>query len=151
MGYIAIVTVILFYIYAIFGLKLFGEYDPESFGTLYVSLLTLFKILMGEGWSDYLSDYSTIDPSYAWIAPLYFVSFAILGLLLVLNLVIGVICEAVMGIEDEDIEEEAQPEQNGELAGDTQPGSLEDQLDKLGCTADELKAEIVKIRKLLQQ
>jgi voltage-gated sodium channel len=49
MGYIILLISILFIVYAITGVFLFGVSDPMHFGDLHHSLVTLFKVLTLEG------------------------------------------------------------------------------------------------------
>ena len=120
-GYVAILLSIIFYIYATMGVFLFGENDPVHFGTLQLSLVSLFRVVTLEDWTDimYINKYGcdneiwgysaasgclTPDPS-GWISVLFFVSFVLIGTMIVLNLFIGVIMnsmeEAKMDVERE--------------------------------------------------
>lgn len=87
LGHILFLTLILFYVYAVIGTTLYGEVSPQFFGSLHVSLLTLFQISTLEGWPDILTSISKTSPK-AWI---YMLSFILLGTFVVLNLVVGVI------------------------------------------------------------
>lgn len=78
---------ILFYIYAIAGYHLFADSDPESWGTLLDSLVTLFQVLTLEGWAD-ISHPVTEDNFLAWA---YFITFIVFGTFVVINLFIAVI------------------------------------------------------------
>ena len=75
------------YIYAIMGYHLFHENDPENWGNLGISLLTLFNIITLEGWTEVM--YAAMEVHrLAW---LYFVSFVIVGTFVVINLFIAII------------------------------------------------------------
>lgn len=108
MFYVCILLSLLFYVYGVIGVILFNENDPIHFGNLWVSLLSLFRIVTLEDWTDimylqmYGSDiyqgynisvnYDNISPKATpLIAVLYFVSFVLIGTMVMLNLVIGVI------------------------------------------------------------
>jgi voltage-gated sodium channel len=43
---------ILYYSYAVIGVFLFNENDPQHFGTLSQAVLTLFQVMTGDGWSE---------------------------------------------------------------------------------------------------
>jgi len=51
MSYIALLMAIVFFIYGVIGVQLFGEKQPE-FATLHESLFTLFRALTAEDWTD---------------------------------------------------------------------------------------------------
>jgi len=51
MSYVGILLFLLFYIYAVIGTFMFGQNDPIHFGSLQVSMMTLFKTITLEGWS----------------------------------------------------------------------------------------------------
>lgn len=124
LGYIGVLLGLHFYVYAVAGTFLFRQNDPLRFGSLHHSTLTLFQVLTLEGWNDVLStQYNGSDAEYsdAWkflspvtrvseaqplIASLYFVSFIMLGTMIMLNLFTGVIISSI---------EEAQAEQAVEV------------------------------------
>ncbi|NKC00847.1 MAG: ion transporter [Pseudomonadales bacterium] len=78
---------IIFYIYAVAGFHLFNEIDPTHWRTLGISLLTLFRIVTLEDWTDIMYAAMEVGP-LAWP---YFVSFVILGTFVVVNLFIAVV------------------------------------------------------------
>ncbi len=78
---------VIFYIYAITGYQLFHEHDPTHWRSLGISLLTLFRVVTLEDWTDVM--YAAMEFHYlSWI---YFVSFVILGTFVVVNLFIAVV------------------------------------------------------------
>jgi voltage-gated sodium channel len=108
MFYVCLLLGLLFYIYAVIGVMLFSGNDPIHFGDLWASLLSLFRIVTLEDWTDimYLQMYGsdvydgynqsiegyTFTPNATpLLGALYFVSFVLAGTMIMLNLVIGVI------------------------------------------------------------
>ena len=90
---VVVLMAILFYTYGVIGTFLFGENSPADFGSLPASLLTLFKIMTGDGWSDYMAtnaDPTAIHP-HPILSPMYFISFVLIAAMVVLNLFVGVI------------------------------------------------------------
>jgi len=90
---VVVLMAILFYTYGVIGTFLFGENTPEHFGSLLTSLLTLFKIMTGDGWSGYMAsnaDANAIHP-HPYLSPIYFISFVLIAAMVVLNLFVGVI------------------------------------------------------------
>jgi voltage-gated sodium channel len=82
-----------FYIYAVLGTFLFGANDPEHFGALGTSLLSLFQVVTLEGWVDIMKVQMAASPGYG--PPLYFISFIVVGGMIILNLFIGVIMNSM--------------------------------------------------------
>jgi len=93
----AMLSSLLFYIYAVIGQTLFSAHDPQHWGTLHVSLLSLFRTLTLEDWTDLMYTGMQVY-SWAWI---YFVSFVLLATFVIFNMLIGII----LGSMDEAREE----------------------------------------------
>lgn len=87
MGHVVMLMSIIFYIYAVAGFYLFRDIDPTHWSTLGISLLTLFRVVTLEDWTDVM--YAAME-GYAW-AWIYFVSFVVLGTFVVVNLFIAVV------------------------------------------------------------
>ncbi len=90
MSYVALLLSVLFYVYAVLGVSLFGRTDAEHFGTLGAAALTLFQVVTLEGWADIMRT-QIAGPAGAAASITYFVSFILLGTMITLNLLIGVI------------------------------------------------------------
>ena len=86
-GHVMVLMGIIVYIYAILGYHLFHAHDPQNWGSLGISLLTLFNIITLEGWIDVMAVAMELN-GYAWI---YFVSFVVMGTFVVINLLIAII------------------------------------------------------------
>ena len=87
MGHVIMLMSIIFYIYAIAGFHLFHQHDPQHWGSLGISLLTLFRVVTLEDWTDVM--YTAMEMhAFAWI---YFVSFVVMGTFVVINLFIAVV------------------------------------------------------------
>jgi len=87
MGNIMLLMSVIFYIYAVAGQQLFHAHDPEHWGNIGISLLTLFRIVTLEDWTDVMYTAMEISP-YMWI---YFVSFVMMGTFVIINLFIAVV------------------------------------------------------------
>lgn len=118
MSYVGILLFLLFYIYAVLGTFMFGANDPIHFGSLQVSMMTLFKTITLEGWIDFMNiqvygsnvmgyeqfpDIPREPSAHPVAAPIYFSTFILLGTMIMLNLFIGVI---INGMEETHKEEE---------------------------------------------
>jgi len=116
MGYVGIMLGLLFYVYAVAGVFFFGANDPVHFGDLPISALTLFRVVTLEGWTEILytnmygcDKFGYQDVMEACTAPErmpllsvgYFVSFVLVGTMVVLNLFIGVIMSGMDEARDD--------------------------------------------------
>ncbi len=116
MGYVSLLLLLVFYVYAVAGVLLFGPNDPFRFGTLPIALVTLFQVATAEDWSTtlYTQMYGctahgydgrealcTSPAVFPVIAPLYFISFILIGTMIILNLFIGVIMNGMAEAQDE--------------------------------------------------
>ena len=106
--YFTLLLFMVFYIYAVAGTMLFGANDPVHFGGLWTSMLSLFRVVTLEDWTDvmYIQMFGsdvyegynqsieghTVTPkAQPLLGAFYFVSFVLAGTMIMLNLVIGVI------------------------------------------------------------
>ena len=78
---------LILYVYAVVGVHLFAGVDPGNWGSLARAGLTLFEILTLEGWVD-LMNASLAATGWAWI---YYVSFVVLAVFVVINLFIAIV------------------------------------------------------------
>ncbi len=113
---------IIFYIYAVAGYHLFHEIDPTHWDTLGISLITLFRIVTLEDWTDVM--YAAME--HYWWAWAYFVSFVVVGTFVVINLFIAVVLNNL---------DEAKAER---LAGKTDAPSREELLRELRAARESL-------------
>ena len=115
MGHVLLLMSIIFYVYAVAGYHLFHDVDPTHWRSLGISLLSLFRIVTLEDWTDIMYAAMAVK-SWAWV---YFVSFVVLGTFVVINLFIAVVINNL---------EEAKAERLAEL---TQPPTSEEILQEL--------------------
>lgn len=111
MSYVALLLSLLFYVYAVAGVAVFGEGDPERFGTLPSAALTLFQIVTMEAWAEIMHAQFAEYPSRV-LPVVYFLSFILVGTMIILNLFIGVIVNGM----DEARQEMADEERERHLA-----------------------------------
>jgi len=98
---IILLMFIVFYIYSVMGSFLFADVDKALWGDFLSSMLTLFKVLTLEGWSD-IMDAVMLKHPWAWV---YFISFIIIASFILFNLFVAVIISK-MQKEHEDKEDE---------------------------------------------
>jgi voltage-gated sodium channel len=119
MSYVALLLCLLFYVYAVAGVALFGANDPANFGTLPTAGLTLFQVVTMEGWTDLMHAQFEAYPGRA-VPVMYFLSFILIGTMIILNLFIGVIVNGMDEARQEMAEEER--ERHLEKTGRTTAG-----------------------------
>jgi voltage-gated sodium channel len=123
MGYVTLLLGLLFYIYAVAGVHLFAASDPADFGTLPAALFTLFEIVTLDNWGDAFNRTAAHAP--VLLVSAYFVSFIVLGTMIILNLFIGIVMNSMAEMHKE-LEQEAPAP-----AGTERPGSLNAELEAL--------------------
>jgi len=156
MGYVSMLLLMLFYVYAVAGVFMFGENDPIHFENLEISMLSLFRVVTLEDWTDlmYINMWgcdhwygydesrseACANPTEApLMAAAYFVSFVLFGTMIILNLFIGVIMSGMS-----EAQAEAEREVQAEL-GDKAP-TLGDELQLLQEQLAKVQAQIQHIQ-----
>jgi len=86
-GYVILLMFIIFYIYGAMGNFLFRDINPELWGNISLCMLTLFRIMTLEDWTDILYETMEVMP-FSWI---FYLSFIFLTTFVFLNMVIGII------------------------------------------------------------
>ena len=110
-GHIFLLMGIVFYIYAVAGYQLFHEHDPDHWGNLPIALLTLFRVVTLEDWTDVMYTAMELHPAM-WI---YFVSFVVMGTFVIINLFIAVVLNNLEQAKAERLEEITTPPSRDEL------------------------------------
>ncbi|XQW86224.1 ion transporter [Thalassotalea piscium] len=87
LGYVVLLMFIIFYIYGAIGSFLFKDINPTLWGDIAISLLTLFRIMTFEDWTDIQYETMEVYP-YSWIFYLTFIFFTAFAFL---NMVIGIV------------------------------------------------------------
>ncbi|MDH5229645.1 MAG: ion transporter [Gammaproteobacteria bacterium] len=111
MGNIILLMSLIFYIYAVAGYHLFHLHDPEHWQSLGLAMLTLFRVVTLEDWTDLMYTAMEMSP-YAWI---YFVSFVVLGTFVIINLFIAVVINNLDEVKTERLKELEQPVKRDEM------------------------------------
>ena len=161
MFYVSMLLGLLFYIYGTMAVFLYSENDPIHFRNLQTSILSLFRVVTLEDWTDvmYINMYGSENYGYSaqdlekWNpasssspagAAFFFVSFVLIGTLIVLNLVIGVIMNSMdeshaeMNVQKEITRRKETPE------------PIRDGIDDLHKQLDNLSKEMHVIKRMLE-
>ncbi|MEE2615958.1 MAG: ion transporter [Verrucomicrobiota bacterium] len=149
-GYVFLLATLHFYIYGCMATFLYSDNDPVHFRNLQTSMLSLFRAVTLEDWTDLMyinmygsANYGYEEASYTMLADLgitrdqiisnsspfgaaiFFVSFVITGAMIVLNLFVGVM---LTGMEDAKKEQELETRLKKE---DPQQINLKEEFSKL--------------------
>lgn len=108
LGYVILLMFIIFYIYAAVGATLFESVNPTLWGDIAISMLTLFRVMTFEDWTDVMYETMTVYP-LSWM---YYLSFIFFTAFAFLNMVIGIVVN-VMNAENEKMQQ-AQAEERHE-------------------------------------
>jgi len=127
LGYVMLLMFIIFYIYAAVGTTFFAAINPDLWGDIAVSLLTLFRVMTFEDWTDVMYETMTVY-SLSWF---YYLTFIFFTAFAFLNMVIGIVVNV--------LEQERQIEADL-LKKDSDEPSMK-----------ELKQELAEIKALLQK
>lgn len=90
-GSMGVLALLFLYVYGMLGWILFGDELPERWGNIGEAMLTLFTVFTLEGWNDVLYQAQEVH-SWSWI---FFISFVLLASLLIINILIAIIINAM--------------------------------------------------------
>ena len=102
---------LVLYVYAVLGFHLFGAVDPAHWGDLGLSVRTLFEVLTLEGWLELQAAVLTAVPG-AW---LFFGSYVLVAVFIVVNLFIAVILNNLESVKAEHAAEALEDGDDAEL------------------------------------
>ncbi|MEH1167707.1 ion transporter [Micromonospora sp. CPCC 205539] len=140
-GFLALAVVTL-YVYGMAGWLIFGSRYPDEYGDIGRSLLTLFVLLSLETLPDLIAQGMAISP---WTL-LYYVSYVLITVNLLLNILIAVIVNSM--------EEARRLEMTEGLAGgyDADGDGVPDEIDRIALTQrlDDLRAVIIELERELR-
>ncbi|TEW54635.1 ion transporter [Psychromonas sp. RZ22] len=127
LGYVMLLMFIIFYIYAAIGTTFFEAINPDLWADISVSLLTLFRVMTFEDWTDVMYETMVVYP-LSWI---YYLTFIFFTAFAFLNMVIGIVVNVLE--QERQLEADLLNENSGEP------------------TMSELKQELAEIKALLQK
>ena len=137
LGSIALVLLLIYYVFAVMATKLFGENFPQWFGSIGESLFSLFQIMTLESWSmGIVRPVMEVHPN-AWM---FFVVFILIATFTMLNLFIAIIVNAMHSFTEQENQETMQ---TVKLARD----HIEQDLHR---EVTELRAEIAELKQLMR-
>lgn len=159
MAYVSLLLLMLFYVYAVAAVFMWGQNDPVHFGDLQISFLSLFRAVTLEDWTDlmYIQMYGCDQYGYDSMphlctAPeatpvggaIFFVSFILVGTMIFLNLFIGVI---LSGMDEAQAEADAAAAQLRADKAGRKPATLHDELHKLQEQLAALQSQLSRVQR----
>ncbi len=87
LGYVLLLMFIIFYIYAAVGSFMFKDINPDLWGDIAISMLTMFRIMTFEDWTDIQYETMAVYPM-SW---LFYLTFIFVTAFAFLNMVIGIV------------------------------------------------------------
>ncbi|WP_299073728.1 ion transporter [uncultured Paraglaciecola sp.] len=109
LGYVMLLMFIIFYIYAAIGSTLFETINPVLWGDITISLLTLFRIMTFEDWTDVMYETMEVYPM-SWLFYLSFIFFTAFAFLnMVIGIVVNVMEQENANARAEALEDEGEP------------------------------------------
>jgi len=105
LGYVALMMFIIVYIFAAIGTTLFADVNDFLWGDIAVSMLTLFRVMTFEDWTDVMYETMEVYP-FSWI---FYLIFIFLNTFAFLNMLIGIVVNVM---EQERAEEHEEAHKN---------------------------------------
>ena len=121
LGYVAALIFIIFYIYAAAGSLFFERINPALWGNIAVAMLTLFRVMTFEDWTDVMYETMAVYP-WSWA---FYLTFIFLTTFAFLNMVIGIVVNVL---------EEEQAKLDTEDPDRTSLANLKDELAEIKTT-----------------
>lgn len=131
-GWISLLLMVVFYIFAVLGTNVYGEQFPELFGGLGNSMFTLFQIMTLESWSSGIARPMMEVMPYSY---LFFIPFILIATYTTLNIFIAIVVNTMNEMHHQDNMEE---EQNMKEFVHEEHEHTQDKLDELQRKVDEI-------------
>jgi voltage-gated sodium channel len=108
LGYVMLMMFIIFYIYAAIGSTFFAEINQALWGDIALSLLTLFRVMTFEDWTDVMYETMSVYP-LSWV---FYITFIFFTAFAFLNMIIGIVVNVLE--EEHQLEARAEAKASGE-------------------------------------
>jgi len=140
MGYVSLLLGLLFYIYAVAGIHLFGAHDPKNFGSLPAAFLSLFRLVTLDNWADLFNHQLPHVPGMK--VALYFVTFILFGTMIIMNLFIGIIMNSMSEMHAEIAERDRAEHERA-----TGSATLADELESVERELEAMQTRVIGLRR----
>lgn len=135
-GWIMVLLMTVFYIFAVLATNLYGEAFPQWFGNMGESMFTLFQIMTLESWSSGIARPMMKVMPYAYF---FFIPFILIATYTTLNIFIAIVVNTMNELHHADTKEEEQRSMEFIIA---EHRKSQDKMDKLSEQLDELTKKI---------
>ncbi len=110
LGYVLLMMFIIFYIYAAIGSTFFAAINPGLWGDIALSLLTLFRVMTFEDWTDVMYETMTVYPLswFYYLTFIFFTAFAFLNM--IIGIVVNVLDEEHRRVARQEAEDAGEPD-----------------------------------------
>ncbi|MBR5091239.1 MAG: ion transporter [Ruminiclostridium sp.] len=142
LSWTALLLLIIYYIFAIIGITQFGAAFPEWFGDIPKAMFTLFQVMTLESWSMGICRPVMEEFSYAWA---YFVPFVLTSSFVMMNVVVGVVVNAISEVA----EYSRKPEKKSDTDEETENDVSAEDTSAEDTSAEDIRAEITAVREHL--
>ncbi len=140
----ALIFVALF-MYGMLGHYIFGESDPDNWGSITSAMISLFILLTLENFPNYLEAGIDVTP---WAIP-YFLSYVFVVVFTVLNVLIGVMLNAMEEAREENRKHNERMNKLSKIVDDVEVMTEDDEISH--AELKKLKAKVAQMEKLLNQ
>ena len=130
LGYVAALIFIIFYIYAAVGTLFFENINPELWGNIALAMLTLFRVMTFEDWTDVMYETMEVYP-FRWA---FYLSFIFLTTFAFLNMVIGIVVNV---LEEEQAKADTDNPERSSLR------NLHDEIQEVRALVERIESRIV--------
>ena len=137
-GSLALLALLLMYVYGMVGWILFSDGDPENWGNLGDAMLTLFVMTTLENFPDMVDQGRAVSD---WTI-VYFLSFAVVAVFILFNLLIGIVISSLDEARTISAEEELAARVGHEPTLDDREQLVHDRLNALKAAVTALEREI---------
>jgi voltage-gated sodium channel len=141
LGYVVLLMFIIFYIYAAIGATLFESINPVLWGDIAISMLTLFRVMTFEDWTDVMYETMAVYP-LSWVFYLSFIFFTAFAFL---NMVIGIVVNVMNAENEKMLRAEEHADEETTLASIEQKLQRLEQLLQMGASSEAIKDDARKI------
>ncbi|MFT7221788.1 MAG: voltage-gated sodium channel, partial [Candidatus Azotimanducaceae bacterium] len=100
LGYVMGLMFIIFYIYGAIGSLMFEKVNPVLWGDISIAMLTLFRVMTFEDWTDVMYETMVVYP-FSWV---FYLSFIFLTAFAFLNMVIGIVVNVLEEQHQEELD-----------------------------------------------
>ncbi|MCL2466719.1 MAG: ion transporter [Micrococcales bacterium] len=137
-GWTVLLTLVLYYIFAIVGIHLFRDENPERFGTLPAAFRTLFELTTLEDWQGNVFPITSVN-GWAWI---YFLIFILAASFVLVNVILGIVVDSLsLHSEGEIIEAAREPDATNDDILRSELAKLRAQIDHIAYLMDEAESD----------